>query len=120
MPALPTTKRARPKPDWREMQMCLRLKNLTVQVIDGFQYGTLVVHMSIPQENDCMWVVTHRPSQLAVVRLEKFEDCTAFAEKLWDMHELLMDQPGENINIAKMPDSTISWIKACNAAKRLL
>ncbi len=105
-------------PTWQECTYIFRRACGSIFTTDAWRYGTFFVHVTLPEEERVLFVLTHGPSRIAVVRVEAVEDATEIAEFLWTNYREAFCHPGEEVDKAKIPADVIQWIKKCNTERR--
>jgi hypothetical protein len=105
-------------PEWQERTLIFRFDSGGVHAEDGWWYGTLAVHASLPGEPDLV-VVTHTSTRLAILRLKEVEDAIAAAEILWRECRGAW-RYADDVDITKIPPHMIDWITRCNEAQKIL
>ncbi len=104
-PTIPIT-----APTWSEVTLIFRHKSGRVETSDGWQYGTLVVHPALPDEaSSPPVVITHKPSLIAVVRMDDADLAIKAVERMWA--ECRAAWLGETCDKAKVPPDVVTWIK---------
>lgn len=99
------------RPEWRECTVIFRLQSGRVLALDGWRYGTLVVHAT--WHDPCLrpFTVAHLPSKdaigpMAVCRFAEVEQATTAVERLWQ------ECPnGWAADIRTLPASVIQYCK---------
>src|ERR1019366_1862323 len=97
-------------PTWGEVTLVFRNSSGRVVTSDGWQYGTLVVHPSLPDHGNVPPVtITHRPSLIEVARTDDVDRAVAAVERMW--RECRPAWLGEQYDKAKVPAEMVAWIK---------
>lgn len=121
MPPVPTRRLpATPvvKPEWVERHLVFRFPSGRVHAQLASWYGTLAVHPALPSEVDSsLYIVTHTPTRLAIVKVATIEDAVTIAEYLWDNYRLAFYQI-DDVDKTKLPPNVVEWIGRCNKEKR--
>lgn len=101
------------RPAWCECSVIFRSPSGQVLSLDGWRYGTLVVHATWHDPRAKPFTVAHLPSKdavgpLAVCRFAEVDQATAAVEKLW------ADNPSawaSDAPIRSLPASVVQWCR---------
>lgn len=97
------------KPEWRECTVTFRQPSGRVLALDGWQYGTLVVHATWDDAGHQPYTVTHLPSLLAVCRFAEVEQATAACERLWAACPHVW--AARDVDVKCVPADLAAWCK---------
>ncbi len=118
VPVRPGPPPTRTLPEWEETTVVFRFDGGRVVVEDGWRYGTLAVHPTLPDEREVLIAVTHLPTRYkAVLRVKEVEDGIACAEHLWDKCSGLL-VGGDELDPSKVPADVVAWIKRCDKERK--
>lgn len=108
------------EPEWFERTFIFRLNGGGIHAEDGYQYGTLGVHPTLPNEKEQLVSVTHVPSKLSIMRVSTIEDGLKATEMLWAQARDVWKLYDPDEVRAKLPPNIATWIKECNKVKGLV
>lgn len=97
------------KPEWRECTVVFRLPSLRVLALDGWQYGTLVVHATWHDTRLRPFTVAHMPSGLALCRFTEVDQAKTAAEHL--LAECPRVWSARDVDAAAVPAATVQWCR---------
>ncbi len=118
VPVRPGPPPTRTLPEWQETTIVFRLASGGVIAEDGYKYGTLVVHPTLPAEKEVLFALTHMYTRhSAILRVKEIEDGIACAERLWDRCGPLLANNDE-IDPVKVPADVVEWIKRCDKERK--
>lgn len=110
----------RAPPVWTEHTAVFRDPSGRVLAEDGWRYGTLIVHPTLPGDltkGMPAVTVTHLPTLLAVLRVNDADDAMRAAEKLWsDAGDALVAKDADAVR-ARVSTAVREWIEATNRSK---
>lgn len=96
-------------PEWAEVTIVFRLPSLRVVALDGWKYGTLVVHATWDDPKAKPFTVTHRPSKLAVFRGADVEEMVREVERVWARCPRAW--AADEVDAASVPPDVVAWCR---------
>ena len=119
VPVRPGPPPSKTLPEWQETTIVFRLNSGGVHAEDGYKYGTLVVHPTLPSEKEVLFALTHIYTRhSAILRVKEIEDGIACAEQLWDKCGPLL--VNDELDPVKVPANVVEWIKRCNRERKFV
>lgn len=108
------------KPEWRETTLVFRFESGAVLAVDGWRYGTLVVHPVLPTEprGAALMCVTHAPTRLAILRIDSPEEAMTAAEWLWEVCPKAWTRPDYEVDRASIPAAVEQKCRQVNVLRK--
>jgi hypothetical protein len=96
-------------PEWRECTIVFHRRGGGVLALDGWRYGTLVVHATWDDPEARPFTVAHFWSKLAVARFADAEQAFAAAEHLWS--ECPRAWAASEVDVRSVPPGVVRYCK---------